>query len=99
MPPEYSDELKTECAGWVAEQLAEEGVFIDPPLVFLLLNMEEHIRETAVPMLSAEEIAQRVAALAEEEGVRSDPRAIDPALVEALISWEDEFLSLAGIAR
>lgn len=99
MPAEYDDDLKTECAGWVAEQLADEGVMIDPPLVFMLLNMEEHIRETSPEFVPHAAMAERVAALAAEEGVRSEPAAIDPPLVRNILSWEDEFLSFAGMPR
>ena len=99
MPAEYDDDLKTECAGWVAEQLADEGVMIDPPLVFMLLNMEEHIRETSDSFVPHEEMAGRVAALAAEEGIRSEPAGIDSALVLSILSWEDEFLSFAGMPR
>lgn len=99
MPAEYDDDLKTECAGWVAEQLADEGVMIDPPLVFMLLNMEEHIRETSVEFVPHTLMADRVAALAAEEGIRSEPAPIDSALVLSVLSWEDEFLSFAGMPR
>jgi hypothetical protein len=99
MPAVYDDDLKTECAGWVAEQLADEGVMIDPPLVFMLLNMEEHIRETSSEFVPHTAMAERVAALAADEGVRSEPAAIDPPLVLSILSWEDEFLSFAGMPR
>jgi hypothetical protein len=99
MPAEYDDDLKTECAGWVAEQLADEGIMIDPPLVFMLLNMEEHIRETSAEFVPHDLMSDRVAALAAEEGVRSEPAAIDSALVLSVLSWEDEFLSFAGMPR
>lgn len=95
----FDDDLKTECAGWVAEQLAEEGVMMDPPLIFMLINMEEHIRETSDRPLSHQEVAQDVAELAAEEGIRSEPSAIDAALILRLLSWEDEFLSFAGLSR
>lgn len=99
MPREYDDELKTECAGWVAEQLSEEGVFMDPPLIFMLLNMEEHVRATSAGGLSTTDVAAGVATLAADEGVRSEPSAIDAAIILRLLSWEDEFLSFAGIPR
>jgi hypothetical protein len=99
MPAEYDDDLKTECAGWVAEQLADEGVVIDPPLVFMLLNMEEHIREMTPDFVPHDSMAQQVATLAAEEGIRSEPAAIDPPLVASILSWEDEFLSFAGMPR
>ncbi|MEX2236817.1 MAG: hypothetical protein WEB00_04665 [Dehalococcoidia bacterium] len=99
MPAQYDDDLKMECAAWVAEQLAEEGVLIDPPLVFMLLNMEEHVRESNGEFLAHAEASRLVAELAAAEGVRAEPAPISPELVLGILSWEDEFLSFAGIPR
>ena len=91
-----SGPLFTECAEWVWEQLNEEGYFLSGELVELILMTE---RELGVQALPQEQIARRLVAEFDARGLSANPAPITADLVMATLSWEDEFLGLAGISR
>ena len=89
-------ELFTECAGWIWEQLAEEGFHLSGELVELILETE---RELAIHTRPAPEVAQLLADEFQVRGISTAPYTLDAPLIRAVIEWEDEFLGLAGIPR
>ena len=91
-----SGELFTECAGWIWEQMAEEGFQLSGELVELILNTE---RELAIHARPTAEIAPLLADEFRMRGISTAPYAIDAPLIAAVLDWEDEFLGLAGIPR
>ena len=108
-----SDALIGEAAGWITEQLSEEGVMISAELVELLLGFERDSLEGGV---DADDRAALVAAVCEcaaANDVQVGPSTemlpandgppsvedVPPALVEQVLSWEDDFLGLAGLQR
>ena len=108
-----SDALIGEAAGWIAEQLIDEGVLVDAELVELLLNFEWDGLESGV---NPDDRAALVAAVCERtaaSGVRvgSTPETmpqhdrspetedVPSDLVDRVLSWEDDFLALARIKR
>jgi hypothetical protein len=91
-----SGALFTECAEWVWEQLNDEGYFLSGELVELILLTERELGLQAAPR---EDSARRLAAEFEARGHSGNPAPITADLVAATLSWEDEFLGLAGIPR
>jgi hypothetical protein len=105
--------LVAEAASWIAEQLSEEGVIIGDELVELLLNFEWDSLERGVDPDDRAALVAAVCERSTAESVQIGPTpammldgaqspAIDgvpPDLVERVLSWEDEFLGLAGIQR
>ena len=86
--------LLTECAGWIWEQLQEDGMFVAGELIELILETE---RELGVQADALPDIAGRVeAALREQSHLML---TLDRAAITAVLEWEDEFLGLAGIPR
>jgi hypothetical protein len=90
--------LIEECAGWIAEQMEEEGYLIDPGLIQLILE-HEHSGPGPAPTSEHPRTAQRLLAALEEAGVRGIPESINEQLVINVLEWEDEFLSFAGRPR
>ena len=88
-------ELLTECADWIATQLAEDGVLIDPALVQLILEREQAIAADA----PRPQVTAALAAALVEEGLIDRPGALDGRLIGEILGWEDEFLALAGRPR
>ena len=91
-----SGELFTECAGWIWEQMAEEGFQLSGELVELMLTTE---RELGLQARRLPEVAQLLADEFTMRGTTTAPYALDPPLIRAVLEWEDEFLGLAGIPR
>lgn len=89
-------ELFNECAGWIWEQLQEEGYQIQGELIDLILETE---RELGIHTRPLDEIAT----LLEDEfrvcGVRAEPFGIEAALIRAVLEWEEDFLGFAGVTR
>lgn len=88
--------LFEECADWVAAQLEEENVYVDPGLVALIFGIE---RELGGEVAASRERAAEIEAVLVERGVQGAPDTIDAALIFNIIDWEDEFLGLAGRPR
>jgi hypothetical protein len=91
-----SQALLDECAAWVAAQLEEENVLIDPGLVSLIMEVERQIGPSRA---ASRETAASVEAALLDQGVRGVPDAINAALIYAVLEWEDEFMGLAGRPR
>ena len=91
-----SGELFTECAGWIWEQLAEEGFQLSGELVELVLTTE---RELGIHACPTAESAQLLTEEFRMRGISTAPYALDAPLIAAVLDWEDEFLGLAGIPR
>ncbi len=88
--------LFTECAGWIWEQLQEEGIYLAGELVELILVTE---RELGIQGREPGEIATLLADEFRMRGISGNPHAIEAPLIRAVIDWEDEFLGYAGIGR
>ncbi len=112
MCPVPNEDLLAEAAGWICEQLQEEGTMMDPGLAGTIMDCEW------AALLAGADPRNRPALVAEvlrrlrEEDVRIGPLAPPPSsgppvegqpvpesLVVAVLSWEDDFLGLAGIRR
>jgi hypothetical protein len=91
-----SGELFTEGAGWVWEQLSEEGFHLSGELVELILLTE---RELAIHTRPLAEIAQLLADEFRLRGISTAPYDLDAALIKEVLQWEDDFLGFAGIPR
>ena len=108
-----SSALVSEAAGWIAEQLAEEGVMVSADLVELLLEFEWDGLEGGVAADNRADLVAAVCERASANGVQVGPspemlqendapprvEEVPPKLVEQILSWEDDFLGLAGIRR
>jgi len=88
--------LLDECAEWVAAQLEEENIFVDPGLVSLIMETE---RQAGPPRAASPEQAAAIEARLIEQGVQGVPDAINATLLFAVLQWEDEFMALAGQPR
>jgi hypothetical protein len=91
-------ELLTECADWIAEQMAEEGYLIDAGLIELIIE-RELASPARIPAVSHAEMAAQLLDILAADGVQGVPEAIDARLVRLVLEWEDEFLALAGRPR
>ena len=113
MPSRPSDALMGEAAGWITEQLSDEGVMISADLVELLLGFEWDGLESGVAANDRAALVAAVCERASANGVQVGPSPemlretdkppnvedVPVKLVEQVLSWEDDFLSLAGIQR
>jgi hypothetical protein len=91
-----SQALLDECAGWVAEQMEEENLLVDPGLVALIMETER----TLGPLRAAnQDTASAIEATFLEKGVMGVPDAINATLILFVLQWEDEFMGLAGRPR
>lgn len=88
--------LLEECAGWVWEQLQEEGYLLAGELIELILVTE---RELGVQGLALDDIARILDDEFRLRGINGNPYPIDQPLIRVALEWEDEFLGLAGISR
>jgi hypothetical protein len=89
-------ELFTECAGWIWEQMQEDGFQLQGELVELILETE---RELAVHTKDLDEIARVLEEEFRVRGVRAEPYGIEAQLIRAVLEWEEDFLGFAGISR
>jgi hypothetical protein len=88
--------LLDECADWVAAQLEEENIFIDPALVTLVMEVERRLGPTRS---ASQATAQAIEGRMQEDGIKGIPDSINAALIYAVLQWEDEFMALAGRPR
>ncbi len=96
------EQLATECANWVAEQLSEEfGGFIAAEVVDAVLEFEADIRVAEDdPGMDHAAMAERLLARLAEEGAPTDQQwGVTPHLLMEILFWEDEFRGLAGRPR
>jgi len=89
-------ELFDECAGWIWEQLQEDGLYLSGEVIDLVLSTE---RELEVHTRSLGEIAQVLEDEFRMRGISTKPFAMEVPLIRSVLEWEDEFLSYAGIKR
>ena len=111
--PRPREALIGEAAEWIADQIAEEGIMINSGFVDLILSMEWDAIDAGAEPTARAAIVQTIVARMDAEGVRVGPppetlstdgmapdvRKVPPEIVERVISWEDDFLALAGRAR
>lgn len=88
--------LWEECADWIAEQLEEENMLVDPALVTLVLEIE---RERADDRAASQDTARAIEATMLERGVNGVPDTINARLIFSILQWEDDFLGFAGTPR
>lgn len=91
-----SGALRDECGEWIWEQLADDGIQLAGELVDLILETERELEVQALPL---DDIATVVADEFRMRGITGQPNTIEPALIRAVLEWEDEFLGFAGIPR
>ena len=89
--------LMDECAGWIAAQLEEEGHFLDPGLVYAIL--EHEWGHPALGRLPHDRMAAELEASLAAAGVTGYPQPLSAGLIGLVLSWEDDFLSFAGLSR
>lgn len=89
-------ELFTECAGWIWEQMQEDGFQLQGELIELILETE---RELDIHTRGLDEIARLLEDEFQVRGIRAEPYGIDAALIRAVLDWEEDFLGFAGIPR
>jgi hypothetical protein len=95
-PRKLEGELLTECAGWIWEQMQEEGFFLAGELVELVLETE---RELGIQAESLDSIARQLDDEFQQRGISGNPAPFDVRLILMVLDWEDDFLGFAGILR
>ena len=91
-----SGDLFEECAGWIWEQLQEQGYFLSGELIELILVLE---RDMGIHARPVNEISPTIFAELERRGIVSVPAPISEIHVSEVLYWEDEFLGMAQIPR
>lgn len=113
MPTRPNEALLDEAADWIAQQLSEEGLIVTGGLVGLVLSTEWDALEAGAPADQREALVQTICGRLEQEGVKvgpiptllstegvaGGPKPVPPEIVAHVLSWEDEFLGLAGRSR
>lgn len=115
MPKRPKESLLDEAQGWIAEMLSEEGVIVTGAFVELVQEFEWDALEAGdVEPDDRVSIVQHIIDRCAKENIMVgpvpttlstdgdgglQPRAVPADLVEQVLSWEDEFLGLAGISR
>lgn len=99
MTESFDEALMDEACGWISEMLEEEGAYLDPGLIFIILEKEWAVLADDPRPVQHPEMAQRLIEALEADGIQGVPDAITPHLVVGVLSWEDEFLALAGRTR
>ncbi|HWO94349.1 MAG TPA: hypothetical protein VNL92_06250 [Dehalococcoidia bacterium] len=99
--PEWFDEaLMDEASEWISVMLEEEeGAFIDSGLVFQILEREWLMRDDQAAPIPHAEMASMLSERLEADGIRGVPDEISVGLIIGVLTWEDEFLALAGRPR
>ena len=112
--PRPSEALMQEAGEWIAEQLAEEGMLITSAFVDLVLEMEWDAIDGGAPADDRAAVVQAVSKRMHDEQVRVGPppetmstdgidtsqiTPVPTAMIEHVLSWEDDFLGFAGIRR
>lgn len=87
-----------EAADWIAEQLSEESMFVDAGLIEMMLE-KEWAEEQRIPAITHDQAADLILLRLTEAGVKGAPDSIDRRLILAVLQWEDDFLSFAGMTR
>jgi hypothetical protein len=92
----FTPALLAECGEWVWEQLQEDGIYLAGELIDLILETE---RELNVQARALAEIARVLEEEFRMRGIGGTPNPIDANMIQAVLEWEDEFLTFAGIPR
>ncbi len=115
MPKRPKESLLEEAQGWIAEMLSEEGVIVTDAFIDLVQTFEWDALEagevgpddrpgiiTHIVDRCVQEnimVGPMPSTLSTDGAGAQQPRPVPPDLVEHVLSWEDEFLGLAGISR
>ncbi len=100
MSHEFDEALMDECADWISGMLEEEeGALVDAGLILIILEREWALRSGDPTPATHETMAARLAERLEADGIQGVPDVVSPALIVGVLSWEDEFLALAGRPR
>ena len=93
--------LAEEGADWIAEMVSEDlGGFVPSELVDMLMTKEREVRAAEDdPQMDHHTMAAKLIPLFDAEGVSVKEGAVTPMLLEEILHWEDEFLSMAGQPR
>ena len=107
-------ELLEEATDWIAEQMADEGMLVSGGLIDLVLSHEWEAIGAGADPNARPALVEAISGRLSDEGVLVAPppstlstdgvdasqvRPVPPQIVEQVLSWEDEFLGLAGISR
>lgn len=95
-PRRLEGELLTECAGWIWEQMQEEGYMLAGELVELVLVTE---RELGIHTQELDTIAAKLETEFQERGIGGNPAPFEAPIIRVILEWEEDFLGFAGIAR
>jgi len=90
-----------ECANWIAEQASDQlGGFIPAELLDLMFELEPKIRsDKNDQMMSHKVMSQFLYNALIDEGVPVEKTGLSREILEELLHWEDECLSLSGNPR
>ena len=114
MPTRPKASLLEESQDWIAEMLSEDGIMVTGAFVELVQNFEWDALEAdqvgpddrpgmvqhIIDRCSAENIqVGPMPSTLSTDGGDIQPKPVPPQIVEQVLSWEDEFLGLAGISR
>lgn len=95
-PRRLEGELLDECAGWIWEQMQEDGYMLAGELVELVLVTE---REMGIDTDPPDRIAPALEDEFRRRGIVANPAPFDASLIRVVLEWEDDFLGFAGIPR
>ena len=95
------DKIFEECANWIAEQASDQlGGFIPAELLDLMFELEPKIRkENNDPTMGHKQMSLFLLEELKNEGVPVEKTGLDANILEELLHWEDECLSLSGHPR
>ena len=114
MPTRPKASLLEESQDWIAEMLSEDGILVTGAFVELVQNFEWDALEAdqigpddragmvlhIIDRCGAENIqVGPMPSTLSTDGSDIQPKPVPPQIVEQVLSWEDEFLGLAGISR
>ena len=90
-----------ECADWVAEQVSEElGGFVSSELVDLVIELDMAVRaELDDQRMDHRTMSDLLIPRLEEAGAPVKSGGVTRELVEEVLHWLDEALSMAGYSR
>ena len=90
-----------ECANWVAEQASDQlGGFIPAELLDLMFELEPKIRaKNKDTEMDHQTMSKFLMTELRNEGVPIDKTGLTENILQELLHWEDECLSLSGIPR
>ena len=95
------DKILEECANWIAEQASDQlGGFIPAELLDLMFELETKIREeNNDPTMGHKAMSIFLLEELRKEEVPIEKTGLNENILEELLHWEDECLSLSGHPR